>query len=448
MTQNIIHPTDLYYIEFRQDYLLICRDCAYKKSKNGKKSKASPHCKALMLAVLERWMACKKEGEPVYLSISKWIEALYGMYGRNVIIDSLDELAGEGLIFRRGCKTRGGEMYGYLLNTDELNTRLSGLLLNHLTSKPVDETDESGLLINQKRFTNQPLDTESGLKVNRKRFKSKHIIDYTDTSNIDTTQIQESVIANASHIPTLDSSSQETESEETGEAELAAPSHDPSPIATQSQPHAQETGPDTEQDSLFPVATFATEDEWKAARTEQMASLQGEWKKAIAATRDRYKTLSGYRGHHIKLWEAEHPCPPKIALTPDEAVIWDRWNTLFRKPVPLSAAAKKACADLAPCDPSAEDLRAAWHYCRENDRNGFYAKRGVRIWDVAREYEGWYMLHEAQILAEEKKSNVIQASERFTPPPLNVPVPYEQTRAYLEQQRNEIRAQQRKQVLV
>lgn len=370
---------------------------------------------------------CGEEGE-CYYSLRNLAKALHSSPG--TLCRHIRELATAGLILAekklRGNGANRHEVWH--LRIVDIWDANDLLYSPNNETKSVSECNTSVAIGNSVSKRNNPSSTNVS-KQNKDCFKTgdKEYLESKDTVKEKDTQKKSDVSLDAKITSTSSPSQDQQE----------AVTEQPSPIATSEQ-----------QDSLFPVVTYESEDEWKLARSEYMAYLALQWKQAPASTRDRYKTLSVYRTHEIGVWQGEHPCPPKIALTPEEVVIWERWNTLFRKPVPLSAAAKKACADLVPCDPSADDLRAAWHYCRENDRNGFYAKRGVRIWDVAREYEGWYMLHEAQRIAEEKKRNVIQASERFTPPPLMTPVPYEQTRAYLEQQRNEIRAQQRKQVLV
>lgn len=130
MSNNSIveHRDNYYYVEAREEYIEICKASTYKKPmKNGAKSKASPYCKALILAILENWLNNKRgKGEDlvVYMSYPQWIDAMYGMFGRNVIIDSIDELIGEGLISREPYKMFGRDSFQYRLNCQELNRRI------------------------------------------------------------------------------------------------------------------------------------------------------------------------------------------------------------------------------------------------------------------------------------------------------------------------------------
>lgn len=219
--QSIIeHKANMYYVEYREDYLLICHACEYKKpDQNGRKSKASSHCQSLILAILEGWMNNKRgRGQcmEVYMSYPQWIEAMYGMFGRNAIIDSIEELLGEGLITRRPVRLFGKDTYAYLLNTAEINKRIRALpdrdphqvepqgviepetpktpeTTDPFISKRVNDSDDetTHLQVNATRL----LVNATDLQVNGNAFKSKRII--TSTKNhIETTQ-KESVFADA-----------------------------------------------------------------------------------------------------------------------------------------------------------------------------------------------------------------------------------------------------------
>jgi hypothetical protein len=219
--QSIIeHKANMYYVEYREDYLLVCHACEYKKpDQNGRKSKASSHCQALILAILEGWMNNKRgrgQSMEVYMSYPQWIESMYGMFGRNVIIDSLEELLGEGLISRRPVRLFGKDTYAYLLNTAEINKRIRALpdrdpqqvepqgviepetpktpdTTDPFTSKRVDDSEDetTRLKVNATRLKVNA----TRLKVNGNAFISKPII--TSTNNhIDSTQ-KESVFADA-----------------------------------------------------------------------------------------------------------------------------------------------------------------------------------------------------------------------------------------------------------
>src|SRR2546421_3192596 len=98
----IEHRGSYYFVALREEYLTICMKSTYKKQvKGGSKSRASAHCKAFILDILEHWTNTKRgKGEDlaVFMTYQQWSEAMYGMFGRTTIIDSLDELIGDGLV--------------------------------------------------------------------------------------------------------------------------------------------------------------------------------------------------------------------------------------------------------------------------------------------------------------------------------------------------------------
>src|SRR6266849_4255024 len=115
MSNNSIveHRANYYFVEFREEFLIVCMNSTYKKPG---KSTASPHCKALILAILENWTnnkRGKKEDIAIFMTYPQWIDSMYGMFGRTVIIDSLDELIGDGLLFKEPYKMFGKNTYKY-----------------------------------------------------------------------------------------------------------------------------------------------------------------------------------------------------------------------------------------------------------------------------------------------------------------------------------------------
>lgn len=215
----IEHRKDYFYIEFREEYLIICMNCKYKKPvKEGTKSKASPHCKTLILAILERWTDTKrKKGEPlaIYMTYPQWVDEMHGLFGRNVIIDSLDELIGEGLVFREAHRMYGKDTYKYSLNSQELNRRIKLLPPGNAFTSKRDETSEA-FTNKPDTFTNKP---DTRLQVNEDAFTSgRNIESNTDSNNIDSErkndEPQQSAITLAgedSFSHSLDSSSQSSQ---------------------------------------------------------------------------------------------------------------------------------------------------------------------------------------------------------------------------------------------
>lgn len=193
MSNNSIieHRANYHFVALREEYLLICQQCKYKKPDTAKsKNKASMHCKALILDVLEHWTNTKRdrrESLAIYMTYEQWSDAMYGMFGRNVIIDSLDELIGEGLIAREPYKMYGKKTFQYYLNYQDLNRRMKGLpekapdklLPEKEAFISKREKDDTRLQVNSSAFTNKPV---TRLQVNEDAFTSNH--------NLDTTQIQ------------------------------------------------------------------------------------------------------------------------------------------------------------------------------------------------------------------------------------------------------------------
>lgn len=185
--QSIIeHKANMYYVEFREDYLLLCLNCTYKKPvKDGYKCKASPYCKALILAILESWTNDKRgKGQElaIYMTYPQWIAAMYGMFGRNVVIDSLEELLGEKLVSKEAFRLHGKDTFKYLLNCKEINKRMRSL-----EDRSPNSTHPQVNAFTNKRdaFTSKP---DTHLQVNPNPFTSKHNIESTNQPITEPTQ--------------------------------------------------------------------------------------------------------------------------------------------------------------------------------------------------------------------------------------------------------------------
>jgi hypothetical protein len=115
----IEHRANYHYVKVEEDYIAICL-----------KGKASPHCKALILSILEQWTNTKrdKNEEPiVYMTYPQWIKATYWYHGRNVIIESLQELEDEGFITRKPYRMYGKDTFAYTLNVNAVQERIKQL---------------------------------------------------------------------------------------------------------------------------------------------------------------------------------------------------------------------------------------------------------------------------------------------------------------------------------
>lgn len=146
MGSNILPLTSgTYYIPLRQDFILLCQSLKYRKDK----SKSSPHCKALILAILERWTNDKIDKNKnlfVHMTFPQWEESMYNLYKRNVIADSLDELLEEKLIQRETFKTGlgGRDQYKYLLNIEAIKAKLATVINHSSNEEPRKITDQQG----------------------------------------------------------------------------------------------------------------------------------------------------------------------------------------------------------------------------------------------------------------------------------------------------------------
>lgn len=147
MGSNILPlASGTYYVPLRQDFILLCQSLKYHKEK----SKSSPHCKALILAILERWTNDKIDKNKnlfVHMTFPQWEESMYSLYKRNVIADSLDELLTEKLIQRETFKTGmgGRDQYKYLLNIANIKAKLATVNSNSYSmGEPGKITDQQG----------------------------------------------------------------------------------------------------------------------------------------------------------------------------------------------------------------------------------------------------------------------------------------------------------------
>ena len=201
--QSIIeHRANYYYVEFREDLLIVALNCTYKKPDTAKtKCKASPYCKALILAILEGWTNDKRgrgSDLSVYMTYPQWIDAMYGMFKRMVIMDSLDELIGEGLVSREPHRMYGRDTYKYLLNHRELNKRLRTLPERDPNEKHPQvswEHPKNDPSISRRvASTNIPVASTSSpdtrLLVDDDPSISRHNIESTKTHNITSTENQ------------------------------------------------------------------------------------------------------------------------------------------------------------------------------------------------------------------------------------------------------------------
>jgi hypothetical protein len=128
---NILPLTgNTFYLMLREDFICLCQHCTYRKSE---KSKSSPYCKALILAIMEHWTNNKidnKKDCAISMTLPQWEEAMYGIFGHCAIADSLEELVHDELLLRIEYKTgKGGKgQYKYVLNHQKISQKLRELI--------------------------------------------------------------------------------------------------------------------------------------------------------------------------------------------------------------------------------------------------------------------------------------------------------------------------------
>jgi len=144
-----------HFIALREDLISLCQQATRRKPK----SRSSPYCKALILAILDHWtFENLKDGgcTSFHITIPQWQERMYGMFARNVISDSLEELRMEEWIERQSFKTgRGGhDQYRYTLNSKRLLEAI-GTVKNQRSSVEEDGKITDATLKNQRSYSPQ-----------------------------------------------------------------------------------------------------------------------------------------------------------------------------------------------------------------------------------------------------------------------------------------------------
>lgn len=95
------------------------------------------------------------------------------------------------------------------------------------------------------------------------------------------------------------------------------------------------------------------------------------------------------------------------SMTPDELAFYHEWCSLFRVSVPLTPAiAKSAKALASPLSTWAGILKVeraevlkqmkGWEF-QCNNSNGYFSKRGVKLYDLERDFEAWQSAMQQQI---------------------------------------------------
>ena len=115
----IEHRANYHFAKLEEDYLAVCST-----------GKTSPHCKALILSILECWTNSKRdkgEGEYVFMTVPQWIKYTYMLYERNMITACMRELMEEGLIERRAIVMYNQKTFEYKLCVEQVQARIKAL---------------------------------------------------------------------------------------------------------------------------------------------------------------------------------------------------------------------------------------------------------------------------------------------------------------------------------
>lgn len=103
--------------------------------------------------------------------------------------------------------------------------------------------------------------------------------------------------------------------------------------------------------------------------------------------------------------EKQAPDAHALSLSAEAQMIYDAWCSLFTVEVPLTPAIAKAAQELAQpvarwaqelTIVPAELLKRMMHWLYEMDKTGYY-RRGVKLHDLAREFEAWQAATERQM---------------------------------------------------
>jgi hypothetical protein len=134
----------------------------------------------------------------------------------------------------------------------------------------------------------------------------------------------------------------------------------------------------------------------KVARTPELPTSAGTYPPACAKVSIRERTQSN---------KAAISAPAAIALSPKASKIFDAWCTLFKVEVDLTPANAQAAEKLVKpltvwCSvlrvPVADLLQDIMNWLYATDTRGYY-QRGVKLFDVAREFEGWQSAKEREM---------------------------------------------------
>jgi hypothetical protein len=142
---------------------------------------------------------------------------------------------------------------------------------------------------------------------------------------------------------------------------------------------------------------FTSVEDWKQAQETFVEQLRSIWKTAGADFKRQVGNWNAYRKQYLDRWLKANPEPLEVQFTPDGKTLFDEWCSLFKVKVdPIKANIEAANWLAEPCAtwatllsmPRTEVLRDEKDWLYANDKKGYY-KRGVKLFDLKREFEGW-----------------------------------------------------------
>ncbi len=142
---------------------------------------------------------------------------------------------------------------------------------------------------------------------------------------------------------------------------------------------------------------FSSVEDWKQAQESFVEQLRGIWKTTSPDFKRQAGNWNVYRKQYLDRWLKANPDPTNVQFTADGKTLFDEWCSLFKARVDAGKATIEAANWLAERLTPWVDvlnlerpdvLRDFKGWCYTNDKKGYYT-RGVKLFDLRREFEGW-----------------------------------------------------------
>lgn len=395
---------DTYFICLRQDLVALCQKCEKRKEK----SRSSPHCKALILSILDHWTydnQQKKRSLAIHITIPQWIDLMYGMFKHNVIADSLEELCMEGWIERTPFKPINGgkEQYRYTLTSARVVRAMATLKFQGCQKEePGKITVDTGI------FNDQPGKiTDATLKNQPSTLKFQALIEDIDTQietkqdereESDTLTSSQHEVFSLTLSSDISNSSQQTEESPTE-----------SPIVPTSEPPDSDAHAEQMQQSpiVIPSGTTILEGQNDSPDVQGYMNSPGseEVLKEVPQTVMSTETPPESRAtpmeevseitQEIVPKERPRKEPPKNLLakaSPEAQAIVQEWVSIFKKPVAINKTLIGNAEDLADSHPEPGEIKGCYTWLWKTDRDWYAKHGGVHLGTIASKFAGFRSL--------------------------------------------------------